>query len=388
MKKTALIIFSIFFTAVIADLMATPELALWSGNRCSECHIDAQGSAMRNDFGWTFGKDASVFLPSDLGLDFLYDLDKDDYSYGDGWFAFGTDIRFQTARSHKTPEAVRKFFPMQAALYFNSNPYNWIMLEGKYNFGPKIFDGQTLWNASIKFHPLENFPAIRIGRFQPAMGIRDCDMTSLDRRVAVQDGTEVLIAVDYAEYGLELVYESLDWLTVNAGVFDSKSLREVTLFGGQEELVNVEGNPSFNLRFVVWPSMLYYDLPDLYFGGGTLINGRFVYNTAFAGIAITDYLQFYAKYSGTNKPFSRNTNNYIAGIFYVPYKGVFLGIRGETGKTNYYFTGGDMSLTTNQIILNARVMLLPYLEIIPEYRWMDTEEYHSLRWALQFHLYY
>ncbi len=379
---------AILLIIFIAELTATPELALWSGNRCSECHIDAQGSAMRNEFGWTFGKDASVFAPSELGLGFLYDLDKTDYSIGNGWLALGTDFRMQTARSHKSENAVRKFFPMQAAFYMNSNPYKWIMLETKYNFGPKIFNGQTLWNASITLKPFEDLPAIRAGRFQPAMGIRDCDMTSMDRRVAVQDGTEILIAVDYAEYGVELVYESLDWLTVNAGVFDSRSLGEVTLFGGQEDLVGVPNNPSFNLRFVLWPSTVFLDLPDMYVGASTLINGRFVYNTGFAGVALTDAIQLYAKYSGTNKPFSRNTNNYIGGISYIPYKGIVLGLRGESGVTTYYFTGGDISLTTNHIVANARIMLLPYFEIIPEYRWMDTEEYHSLRWVLQFHLYY
>jgi hypothetical protein len=372
----------------IAEMTATPELALWSGNRCSECHIDAQGSGMRNEFGWVFGKDASFFTPEELGLGSLFDLDKKNYSIGNGWLALGTDFRIQTARSHKTDDAVRKVFPMQASLYANSNPYDWIMVEAKYNFGPKIFNGQTLWNASISLKPFDELPALRIGRFQPAMGLKDCDMTSLDRRVAAPDGTEVMISVDYAEYGIELVYESLDWLTINAGIFDSKMLREVTVFGGQEYIVGVEGNPTFNLRFLIWPSAYYFDLPDMYFGASTLINGKFIYNNAFAGIAITDEIHLYGKYANTNLPMSRYTCSYIAGMNYVPYKGVILGLRGEIGKTTYFFTGEEETLTTNQIVANAKILLLPYFEIIPEYRWLDTEEFHSLRWVLQMHLYY
>jgi len=387
-KKLFTLLGLILIVSFIVEMTATPELALWSGNRCSECHIDYLGSGMRNEFGWTFGKDASLFTPDELGLGSLYDLDKKDYSFGNGWLALGTDFRMQTARSHKTDDAVRKVFPMQAALYANSSPNDWIMLEAKYNFGPKIFNGQTLWNAAITFSLLDELPAIKIGRFQPAMGLMDCDMTMLDRRVAAPDGTEVLIAVDYAEYGLELIYESLDWLTVSAGVFDSKMLSEVKLFGGQEHLIGVESNPSFNLRFLFWPSAFYYDMPDMHIGASTFINGKFVYNNVFAGIAVSEDIQFYAKYAGTNLPFSRNTNNYIAGINYIPYKGVILGLRGETGKTTYYFTGTGTSLITNHIVANAKIMLMPYFEIIPEYRWMDTEEYHSLRWVLQMHLYY
>jgi hypothetical protein len=386
--KCFTLLFAISLIAFIAELTATPDLALWTGNRCSECHIDAQGSAMRTEFGWNFGKDASVFAPYELGLNWLYDLDKSNHSIGNGWLAFGTDFRMQTVRSHKTDDADRKIFPMQASFYVNSNPYDWIMFEAKYNFGPKIFYGQTLWNASLMLKPFDELPAIRLGRFQPAMGLKDCDMTSMDRRVAAPDGTEVLISVDYADYGIELVYESLDWLTINAGIFDSKMIGEVTLFGGQQELIGVEGNPSFNLRFVVFPSAIDFDLPDMFIGASTFINGRFVYNTGFAGVAISEQIQLIAKYSGTNSPFSRNTNSFIGGINYIPYKGLILGLRAETGETTYYFTGSEYSLTTNQIVANAKIMLLPYIEIIPEYRWMDTEEYHSLRWALQLHMYY
>jgi hypothetical protein len=123
-------------------------------------------------------------------------------------------------------------------------------------------------------------------------------------------------------------------------------------------------------------------------GQARLINGKFIYNNAFAGIAITDEIHLYGKFANTNLPMSRYTSSYIAGLNYVPYKGVILGLRGEIGKTTYFFTGEDETLTTNQIVANAKILLLPYFEIIPEYRWLDTEEFHSLRWVLQMHLYY
>ena len=43
---------------------------------------------------------------------------------------------------------------------------------------------------------------------------------------------------------------------------------------------------------------------------------------------------------------------------------------------------------TTQLVLNAKMFVMPYLELIPEYRYISCEEYKSTRWALQMHVYY
>ncbi len=379
-------------TFIFHNSKATPEFALWTGKRCSECHINFQGGGMRKDFGWQFGKDASFFVPDEIGLQSVYDfLDKNKYSYFDGKLAIGTDDRYATFRSQKTDDAPRRVFPMQASIYANSKVADWLRIEGQYNFGPKMFNGQRNWAYSFIFQPDSTYPALRAGMFQPSIGIRDCDMTSLDRRIATPDGTEVLIAPDFAEYGAEIIYEGQNWLTLNAGIFDSRSLAELSIFGTTINPIQVAGNPSLNIRAIFYPkSFIEQDwFPYIYIGGSSLINGEFVFNTAFAGIAVMDDLHVYGKLAVSNMPNVRLTENYIAGITYMPFKGILLGLRGEAGNTFVMVVHNNtFNLKTWQGVLNAKIFLLPYFELIPEYRFINCEEYKSLRWALQLHFYY
>ncbi len=406
MKK----LFYTLFIIIAYTASATPEFSLWTGSNCSTCHVNFQGGGMRKEFGWTFGRDASFFGTNEPAFKWLYFLDKEKFRKFDSVFTIGTDFRLETFRSHKTPDAVRRVIPMQASIYANFNPLSWMSLEGQYNVAKQVFPGQTFWSASVIFQPLSYLPAIRAGRFQPSMGLRDCDMTSLDRRVPTPDGSEVVISPDYAEYGVEMIYHSLDWLQVNVGAFDSKSMHEVSSNGvfGFQSVVAVENNPSFNARFVIFPELLWKEssesseestswfsrllanFPASYIGASTFVNGRFLYNNAYLGFAIMDNLHSYFKFAYTNMPHVRHTNAYIAGLTYMPIKGLLLGARAEHGISHWFLDNDNAKLTftTNQYVLNAKIFVLPYIELIPEYRFVNSTEYNSLRWTLQLHIYY
>jgi hypothetical protein len=43
---------------------------------------------------------------------------------------------------------------------------------------------------------------------------------------------------------------------------------------------------------------------------------------------------------------------------------------------------------TTQLVLGARLFVLPFVELRPEWRWVDTERYRSSRIAAQLHLFY
>lgn len=384
-----IIIYIILSLSLFYSAFGTPEFSLWTGNRCSMCHINQQGGGMRTDFGWKFGKDASVLSFEDIGIKSLMDfIDKEKYSYFDGLFAWGVDFRYQTARSHKADNAVRKYFPMQASLYLNSTPFSWLTLLGQYNIGPLIFFGQKNWSASVILKPLSELPSLRIGFFQPTFGLRDCDMTSLDRRIASTDGTESLIPPDYAELAAELNYENIDWFSLSLGIADSKSLSEISMYGEQLSIVAVQDNPSFFSRLIFYPKLLEDAIPESYIGASLFINGDFYIINTFLSLAPLEDIQLFFRYTNTNKIDIRNTESYIAGIVYSPYKGIFFGIKGEYGRTKHFISGEIYSFQTYQIIANAKIFILPYIELIPEYRYVDCEEYRSTRWAFQFHFYY
>ena len=380
---------------------ATPELSLWSGNRCSACHINLQGGAMRNEFGWKFSKESTTFSLLDETLGSLYSFDKSKYSYFDSLFAFGFDTRFQTTRSHKTENAVRKYYPMQASLYMNSNPMKGMMFEGQFNFGNMVFAWQQQWMASAIIGPFPGLPTLRIGKFQPSIGLRDCDMTMLDKRIAVPDVTESFIPPDYAEAGAELIYESQDWLTINLGLFDADNLSKNTVYGSDAPLIASKHSPSYTARIVFFPEWLWEDSPAAFLGASILSNpnptGIFNFYNLFAGYAISDNVYLQARFSGSqfkginskHEDVVRVTQNWIAGITYMPYKGIFIGLRAEHGNSNLETEDVEYyNFNTTQIVANVKFLPVPFFEIIPEYRYIDCFYYKSARWAMQLHLYY
>ena len=401
-----LLIILVFFSSGL--LFATPEISLWTNNQCSKCHINMQGGGQRNAFGKNFGKNTSVIssLSTDITnnsiiaeiikrlnwieIPYSYHIAKTEQK-PDSLFFYGFDSRLQSARSHKSETTSRKFFPMQGSVYIGSIPFNWLTLEGQYNFGPKIFQGQREWSSSAIFNFGKELPKLRAGFFQPSIGIKDCDMTSLDRRVPFPDGSEIIISPDFAEIGAELIYEPNEWLTVNGGLFDSRSLNEV-LVGNHQSIVSVPHNPTITSRIAIYPSWIIDDFYDSYFGASFLVNGNFKYFSAFAGIAPLPEIHFYFKYNYSNKPntmpYQRTTNTLIAGTNFIPTKGIILGLRAETGSSDWLYPNSKYTINTTQAIINAKVLLFPFFEIMPEYRYLKTQEFESYRWAIQIHFYY
>jgi len=397
--KTILLLacIALFVMLFYLNIKATPQLALWTGNRCSTCHISNQGGSMRADFGWKFAKESSIFSIYDNPLRTIYSIDKNQYSYFDNLFAYGLDFRYQSTRSGKTQDAKRKYYPMQASFYANSQSWDWLLLEGQYNYGNLIYNGQQEWSASAYFKPSKNLPSLHIGKFEPAMGLYECDMTMLDRRFAIPDGTEQFIPPDYSELGAELIYESLDWLSVNAGVYDSWNLNKLTVWGSDLQYLTVPHNPSFSFRTVFYPEWYFDNFPSSFIGAAVLVNGHFKYYDVFAGYSILDNVSLEARYFGSNLsgtvegiPTKQHTNSFIGQINYIPYKGIILTARAETGNNklieNDNSTQYDFS--TQQYVFSLTLQPIPYLELITQYRIINSLYYTSGRWLFQLHLYY
>lgn len=351
---------------------------------------------MRNEFAWKFTKESTTFSLLDSPWQQMYSLDKQKYSYFDSLFAFGFDTRYQTTRSFKTSDAQRKYYFMQAGLYVNTNPFKWLFIEGQKNFGPIVFYGQTDWMASAIIKPDKSIPALRIGRFQPSIGLRDCDMASLDRRLPVPDGTEQFIAPDYSEFGAELIYEPNDWLTMNLGMHDSRNLRLQKVFGSSLQTVPEANDHIYTFKAMFFPEWLWENFPAAFIGGSILKCAKFYDYNLFVGYSLTDRLYLQLKYAGSSLNgdvagvnTSRLTNSYIAGLTYMPVKGIYLEARAETGNTNLENSNIDLyNIRTNQYVITAKILPIPYLEFIPEYRIIDCIEYRSGRWGMQVHLYY
>lgn len=371
----------------IYTLSATPEFSLWTGNKCSQCHISENGGGARTNFGYNFARDGSFYTPNDIK--FLQNIN--DNQLFNGLMIFGFDFRYQTSRSHKSADALRRYFPMQATAYLAINPAANLSLQGQYNIGPKIFQGQKSWAFSAKYQPYDYLPYLRFGFFQPAMGLRDPDMTELDRRVAGPDGTVNLIAPDFAELGGEIGYDALDWLTLQIGLFDNQSLKEVSVFGDLVPLVP-ENDKAIASRIVLRPEFIRNILPEFFIGGSNLTCGIFTYNTAFMGYNPFEDWMLLIKFAGSNKAYARYTQSYSASLAYLITPGLMFNIKAQYGfadllwdkKSQKYLLQSDVW----QSSIGTKFFITPFVEFIAEYRYMQCTEYRSGRWLAQLHLYY
>ncbi len=394
--------FAVLVCCCAPPLAAIPQFSLLSGNKCLNCHVNAQGAGLRNELGWYSRNDVSLLDLEALGLaEAFEDLSPESNQAFDGLLTYGLDFRFQTSRSHRDENASRRFFPMQGALYAAAHATDWLDLRGMFSGGPLRYPGQKRWSASLVVQPSFAYPSLQVGFIQPSIGMRYDDHTMLARSIANESFTP-LIAPNYAEYGAEINYEGLKWLSVTGGVFHAGSLAEdsVTGAGGTfVSLIEDENTPSLLGRLVFWPR--FEDgAVNTWLGASYLLNDDFNLLNVFAGVGLTDLVALMAEFARSDKEDLRTTENISAEVLYQVQDALMLYLRGETGTTQISFTdqeGAPVAIedSRTQVVLGAQVFLLPYLEIRPEYRLVDVDkeprtvaQFRSTRWHVQAHLFF
>ncbi len=393
-----ILIFLLLF-AEINSTYSIPQFSLLTGNKCISCHIMSQGGGLRNDLSAYTHNDVSLLKPKTVGLEWLYKLDPQQNTIFDGKLTLGMDFRLQMARSHKSEDAQRKIFPMQAAVYAQYAPVEWMSAEAAINVGHKRFGntntadypGQQPWMASVAFQPSLSWPSLRIGKIQPSIGIRYDDHTKLTRQAPSADGTNTtgissIIPPLYGEYGTEATYDGLHIITLSAGIFGSQALSEVLApvpQGSAVSLISAKNKPSFAFRAMFWPRFFNNSINTLA-GGSYFVNDDFFMLNGFAGIGLTDYFSLTFDYAHSNKKSVRTTNTYSLEGLYQINDALLLCARIETGNSII----GLFDEFTNQIVLGVQAFILPYIELRPEYRIMEANDFRSGRWAAQLHIFY
>jgi hypothetical protein len=299
------------------------------------------------------------------------------------------DARYQTARSPQSSDAKRRYFPMQASVYSACRLFDWLSAEASYNFGPKKYAGQQKWTASAIIQSGSIPGNIRAGFFQPSIGLRYDDHTVLTRKIAGADGVS-LIPPHYAEYGAEITYSGIPWLSATAGVFSGRNLSEnrvVDRSGKEVPLLRDRNNPSALARLEFFLPRE-GSLTGVMGGGSFLVNGDFDMENVFLGAGMFGKVSITAEYVRTAKSNFQRTDNGTLDIGYRLIPALSLFFRAERGVTRFTRTSGEGRGYTNQGVWGAQVFALPHFEIRPEYRLIDTEYYRATRYAVQMHLFY
>jgi hypothetical protein len=294
---------------------------------------------------------------------------------------------------------------MQLTPYLIISPFSWLSFEGQYNvsynlYTDKRYVGQHPFAASAIFKVSSDLPQLRVGYFQPTMANKWDDHTLLSHQFYGKSRS-VVVPDDYAELGAQLDYEGIPWLSASLGAFTSNNLAQYSVKTYLDESMRskpVDDAEFKSIKLVDSNSISIvgraFVSPNLgagltsYIGGTMFYNNDYYISNLFLGIGISDKFAFLAEFTDANKKDSRRAITYLGEFTYnltesfLPYLRFERQLTREVTEKNPYYT--------NQVVLGAHVYVLPYVDLLPEWRIVDKEHiegYHS-SFAVQLHLWY
>jgi hypothetical protein len=207
-----------------------------------------------------------------------------------------------------------------------------------------------------------------------------------------------LIPPFYADWGAEVQYDGLQWLSLAAGAFLPQNLSAIntgysngdfgSIIKGVTPISSLDTllrSPTLTGRVKFWLRTEDH-VVNSYLGSSVLANGDFSMLSFFAGVGITDRISLMGEYvlSGVRNGFSGR--NWSAELTYRPFAWLYPYVRYEQGRTQVLDGGNDTY--ANNLTLGVQWFPLPYIEFRPEWRFYDNDRITSTRWNLQVHLFY
>lgn len=384
----------IFILAFVFYLDSRPQYSLLQsfGTKCTACHINTQGGGVRTNGGWVSRKDISLIPTTSIGLGGFFDMMSTN-SWANDMISAGMDTRLQSAKWGTPGKSNRDFMLMQATPYLVLKPFDWLMLEGQYNIAYNVYTdkryvGQNPWAASAYLKINQDLPTLRVGYFQPTFGIKWDDHTLLTRQYIGKTARMPIIPDDYTEWGAQLDYESISWLSASAGVFKSNNMAKLSVIDKSGKPIPVVDSTkmAIALRGFVTPELGHGFVGFL--GGTYYMNGDYYIGNLHLGIGMPDKFSFLLEYMDTEKKDARRTQALSGEVTYQLTESLLPFVRIEREQVR---NASELQLYySTQYVLGAHVYLLPFIDVLPEYRIFDREHIdgYSSQWALQLHVWY
>lgn len=411
----------------------TPRQSLTAGTPCSGCHFSPNGGGGRTELGWGSMNKVGALTYDSLGLSALHNQKSNQIA---NVASVGFDMRVQGARLGSPskeggeityPEL--SWIPMQFQPYLAIKPTSALTLYGSMMPGPNAMEGDLdtqvyagmstyEWWASYKFGPTA--PTLRIGKFQPTFGIRHDDHTILLRGDALSRRFPI-IPPNFTEVGAEIGYQPKRWLRAEVGGFQSTNLQEVFDARVGDEAINlapysIVSRISFMPQFswggaeaIADDSFDDFDnfddfddtssaepvLPvvmNTWFGLSSYLSNQFHLLNAFMGLGLNNGLSSSVELSFRDNPNeAQKTFQQLNTMFSLNYawrNWLVVNARVERGQTQLLTDTLDEVAVAWQYVAGLEFFPVPYMEIRPEYRLVDTFDYRFGQATLQVHLFY
>lgn len=405
--------------------LATPRMSLTAGTPCTACHVNPNGAEGRTEVGFVAMHRVGMLTWDKLGAQAYHDIDSN--AFLDGMVGVGVDFRTQTARlgrpelvdnGGKTTTQIPDYetFPMQAQPYLYVIPTGGLTLYGTWLMGPDtlrdgkfcdpVFKGMSCFGAQAMYELGGTLPNVRVGVFQPGIGVRHDDHTILTRGDAA-DRRVPIIAPGYAEAGGEVAWQPRQWVRTEVGVFNTHNLDlalndgtktadlwpvawqgRVTFqplfeFGGAEKKPKVEDEFGDDFGAAdaapVTPFVL-----NTWLGASGYGSGDFRLVNAFLGLGIHEGLALLSEVSMSQRTTQHDTLNGMVALSYTPWAWIAGTLRAERASTST----DTSDITTWQYVATLEFFPLPGIELRPEYRLVQTDDYRFGQATLQVHLFY
>ncbi len=400
MEKKSIVLILLLIVSYGAEVISRPQYSILQtyGTNCSSCHVNIQGGGARSIGGWLSRKDISLIKPEWIGLKNFFDKILARNSYFDDKVIFGFDARWQTARwPSGITASKRDYMIMQLNPYLVLQPTSWLMLEGTYNFAydiekDKRYQAQQPYSFSLYLKPSENLPSLRVGYFLPPIGQKWDDHTMFVRYAIANRGRHPVVPHDYAEFGAQIDYESISWLSLSAGVFTAKNLSEFKVparTNGNVATVPLVKDNSLGIatRGMVTPPEFIKGVVS-YIGGTFYLNEDYYISSAFLGIGLPDRISLIGEYARTQKKDSRLSLSFTTELTYQVTESLLPFIRAE--RSILKDINENKPVYATNFVFGSHIVLLPSLDLLIEYRILDREHFEGYfsQWAFQIHLYY
>ncbi len=245
MKGSLFTLIVIFLFVSAAETFSLPRFSLRMGGTCMDCHSNPTGGIIRNDGGWSFGKNVLALVsPREENVKLSNRIGEN--------IRFGFDLRAQYLMKQTDSTTQTDFQRMAASLYADVDFSDDINAITRFDYLNAIWEGYVV--ARI----LPNNSYVKAGVFTPNFGIRTDDHTAYTRGgdlgVLFATGRDqgLIYVPTYLETGLELGAYISDIALLTASVGNPRNQLFVT-------------DPTYTTSLQFFPMVS--DNFNLFFGG-------------------------------------------------------------------------------------------------------------------------